>query len=309
MGVRPGVFMNQFFLFLTATLIWGSTWLAIKFQLGEVPALVSVVYRFVIASAILFGFMAFKRLSFRFSAKQHAQMALLGCFLFGLNYWAIYHAETLITSALAAVVSTSIVYFNVFFGRLIFKIPLKVPVIIGGGFGMLGVIMIFLPEINIAQQQDVLFGAGLSLLGCLMASMGNLIAGESYKDGIPVVQANAFGMGYAAILITLVCLIQSLPFTIEPTVSYLGSLFYLALFGSVLAFGAYLTLVKQIGADKASYVVLMYPAVALALSVWFEGYHWGWSATLGLALIVFGKLVAMEKVRWLIPSRHLSNAN
>ncbi len=78
----------------------------------------------------------------------------------------------------------------------------------------------------------------------------------------------------APALLALIAALRGHAFMIEPTARYVGSLLYLALIGSVLAFACYLTLLGRIGADRAAYATVMFPVVALAVSTIVEGYRW-----------------------------------
>lgn len=290
--------MNNISLFLTSALIWGSTWIMITFQLGEVEPLVSVVYRFSLASAIVFGYCYLRKRSFKFSRSDHALLLTQGLFLFGFNYWMTYIGITKINSALAAILSTSIVYFNVIFARVFLKEPIKSEVIIGATIGVVGIILIFLPEIELGENQEATWlGIGLILFGSLFASLGNIVSAKTQKREIPVLQANAFSMGYASIFFAIIALASGYEFRFETSIEYIGSLIYLALFGSVLAFGAFLTLLGRIGPDKAGYVTLVYPVVAMILSTFFENYVWTSEGLIGLAAILVGNFVAMGKYK------------
>src|SRR6266851_1191723 len=90
-------------LFVICAAIWGSTWLAIKYQLGVVAPELSVAYRFGLAATMLFAWCMATRRSLRFSAREHGYLAALGVMLFGLNYIGIYWAERFVTSGLVAV--------------------------------------------------------------------------------------------------------------------------------------------------------------------------------------------------------------
>ncbi|TQV72958.1 EamA family transporter [Aliikangiella marina] len=290
--------MNNISLFLVSALIWGSTWIMITFQLGEVEPLVSVVYRFFLASTIVFSFCLLTKRSFKFSAKDHKLIFIQGLLLFGFNYWATYVGITKINSALAAILSTSIVYFNVIFARIFLAEPIKVEVIVGATIGVVGIVLIFMPEIEIGENKDATwYGIGLILLGSVFASLGNIASAKTQRRKIPVLQANAFGMGYASLLFATIAIFSGYQFTFEMTFEYVGSLIYLALFGSVLAFGAFLTLLGRIGPDKAGYVTLVYPVVAMVLSTFFENYIWTTEGLIGLVAILIGNFVAMGKYR------------
>lgn len=302
------VLVNNIALFLTSALIWGSTWLMITFQLGVVSPLISVVYRFILASLILFGYCILRKRTFLFSRSDHGWILLQGLLLFGFNYWLTYVGITKINSALAAILSTSIVYFNVLFARLFLGDRIKPEVIAGSSIGVVGIALIFIPEVKFAGgsgevdwqiffSSDAWDGILLLLLGSLFASLGNIASAKTQRREIPVLQANALGMGYAAILLAVIAFATGLQFDFEWTFSYIGSLIYLALFGSVIAFGAFLTLLGKIGPDKAGYISLVYPVIAIIFSTFFEDYQWTVGGFIGLLIILVGNFIAMGKYK------------
>ncbi len=288
--------MTNVLLFITACLIWGSTWLVITFQLGEVHPLVSVAYRFALASVILLGFVAWKKRFQPLPARIHGFLAVQGICLFGLNYWAVYQGEHYITSALAAVISTSIIYLNILFSWLLLKKPIKKEVVFGALIGFLGIFLLFLPELQDSQLNEFAYvGIALVFVSSVLASLGNITSAYTQSKQVPVTLANALSMSYATVFLFLLIAVMDIPLTIDTSFKYLSSLVYLSIFGSVIAFWAYLTLVGNIGADKAGYAVLVYPAIALILSAMFEGFVWQTQTVVGLLLIVFGNLIAMNK--------------
>ena len=288
--------MNNLGLYLTAVLIWGSTWLAITFQLGRVPPEISVVYRFALAGIILLAWSVARRLRLAYSWREHAAMAGQGALLFGLNYVCVYRAEGLIASGLVAVIFSLIVFFNIFGARLFFGTPLKPTTLAGAAFGVAGVVLIFLPEISrtSATGREAL-GFGYALVGVISASLGNLLAARNQRKGLPVVQLNTFGMLYGAALVAIFALADGQPVVFEHTVPYLLSLVYLAVFGSILAFGAYLTLLGRIGAERAGYTGAAIPIVALLMSTCFEGLHWHPATALGILLCLAGNFLVLRR--------------
>jgi drug/metabolite transporter (DMT)-like permease len=297
--------MNNILLFVIAALIWGSTWLMITFQLGTVEPLVSVVYRFGLASIILFGYCFYKKRDFRFTRSDHGLVLIQGLLLFGFNYWLTYLGVSKINSALAAILSTSIVYFNVIFSRVFLGDKIKPEVLAGGTIGILGVYLIFMPELEMAGTIDsqsiwesqAWAGIVLVLVGSVFASLGNVFSAKTQRRKIPVLQANALGMGYASALLGLIALFSGFKFDFIVSFSYIGSLVYLALFGSVIAFGAFLTLLGRIGPDKAGYISLVYPVIAIIFSTIFEDYQWTTYSFSGLIIILLGNFIAMGKYK------------
>ncbi|HEY0947792.1 MAG TPA: EamA family transporter [Opitutaceae bacterium] len=283
-------------LYLAAVLIWGSTWLAITFQLGRVPAEVSVAYRFALASVILFAWCALRRLRVGFPWRDHGWMALQGALLFGLNYVCVYLAEAEISSGLVAVIFSLIVFLNIAGTRLFFATPLKPAMVIGALLGVGGVALVFLPELgHVSGKGRPLVGLTYALVATVSASLGNLVAVRNQRRGLPVIQLNAYGMLYGATLVAVYSVLRDRPFIFEWSAGYVLSLVYLALFGSVLAFGAYLTLVGRIGADRAGYAAAAIPVVALLLSTLFEGLRWQVYTALGILCCVGGNLLVLRR--------------
>lgn len=283
-------------LFASSALIWGSTWLAIKFQLGGTDPLVSIIIRFTLAAGLLLLYAALRKKNLRYRIKDHFYMALQGVLLFGLNYWLVYLAEIHLTSGLVAVIFSTMLIWNIFCAAIFLNKPIRLHMIAGALTGLAGIVLIFQREIfafslNSASSLAVL----IALLGTLLASLGNLVSALNQRRGLPVLQTNAFGMLYGALALALISLLLGKPFRVDLSFSYVGSLLYLSIFGSIFAFGAYLSLVGKIGVDKAVYVMLLTPIIALLLSTIFEDYSWPLAAFFGLLCIVVGNLLIMKK--------------
>lgn len=290
--------MKNIVLYIITVLVWGSTWLAIKYQLGSVDPMISVVYRFGLATVLLLAFCSLRGLKLKFSLQEHLFMALLGAFLFSINYWLVYVAELYLTSGLVAVLFSSIVFMNMANGSIFLGSPVEKKMILGAVLGVIGIVLIFMPEIKTFDLSDKgLFGLCIGFISVLLASFGNITSARNTKKKIPVIQANAFGMGYGTLLLFLMALILGKEFSFPVSVPYVSALFYLSVFGSIIAFGSYLTLVGSIGADKASYAIMVTPVVALILSSFFEGYVWSFSAVSGMLLVVSGNFLALSKRR------------
>jgi drug/metabolite transporter (DMT)-like permease len=282
-------------LFIISSAIWGSTWLAIKYQLGVVGPELSVAYRFALAAIALFAWCAATRRSLRFSARDHAYLAALGVMLFGLNYIGIYWAERFVTSGLVAVLFATIVFMNPAGMRLVFGAPLSARTLIAATLGVAGIALLFLPELDQATHGGSAgYGVAFALGATVTACGGNLIAMRNHRAGIPTFPGTAWGMAYGALSAALVAIARGVPWTFDIHPAYLLSLAYLSVFGSIIAFGAYLTLLERVGAGPAAFVGVATPVIALALSTLFEGYHWTWIAALGVVLAVAGNWLALR---------------
>jgi drug/metabolite transporter (DMT)-like permease len=288
--------MQSILFYIVTVLIWGSTWLAITFQLGVVEPLVSVVYRFALAAGLLLIYCKLTGLNLRFTRQDHLYMALQGVLLFAVNYWLFYIAETVLASGLVAVVFSTMVVMNMINGAIFLRTPFNNRVMLGAVLGMSGIVLVFWPELTTFSLDDQgFYGLLLSLAATLSASLGNIASARNQKFRLPIIQSNAIGMAYGALAMFLVALFGGSTFSFEFTFSYVSSLLYLAIFGSIIAFGCYLSLVGRIGVDRAAYVTLLFPLVALALSTVYEGYRWSGLALLGVVLILVGNLLVLRK--------------
>lgn len=290
--------MGNPLLYALTVLIWGSTWLAIKYQLGVVSPELSVAYRFLLAALLLFAYCAWRRLPLRFTGRQHAFIALQGLFLFSVNYIVVYFAELYLTSGMVAVIFSTIIILNVFFGALFLKNPIRLPILGGALVGISGLALIFWPEISAFNlEEGATLGLVLAVGSSVSASLGNIVSARNQRAHIPVIQTNAYGMLYGSLLTFAIASLRGVPIVFDPSLEYLISLLYLALFGSVIAFGAYLTLLGRMGADRAAYITVLFPVIALLLSARFENLRLnGWQFA-GVGLVLVGNLLVLERRR------------
>lgn len=282
-------------LYALTVLIWGSSWYAMEMQL-VLPGDLAVTYRYILAAAILVGFCLATRRRLRFSSRDHLYMAIQGVTLFGVNYLLFYWAAHYLVSGLLAVCFSTIVVMNILNIALFFRQRVDRLVAGAAALGLVGIGLVFWPEVGrIDLSVNAAIGLGLSIVATYAASLGNMVTLRHKAAGIPVIEANAMGMSYGAAFCLAVVLIQGREFTFNWTAGYLGSLVYLALFASVIGFGCYLTLVQRIGADRAAYVTVLFPVVALGMSTWLEGYSWTTMAAAGVALVLLGNLLVLRR--------------
>lgn len=283
-------------LYLSVVILWGSSWFAIKFQLGIIPETVSLAWRFFIASFILFIFCVVFKKKIKFSFFEIKNIAIQGILLFSLNYFFIYLGTNYITSGLVAILFSNVTIFVILNGYFFFKKKIRINVLIGSIIGILGLIFIFHFEFIINDNtNDLIKGIFLILIGTYIASLGMLYAGLNQEKNISIIQSNTYGMFFGALLMILMAFLFDQKIFIDTKISYLSSLLFLAFFGSILGFGSYLKLLGKIGADKASYVNILTPLVALSLSTVFENYIWGIQNSIGFVLVIAGNIIILSK--------------
>jgi drug/metabolite transporter (DMT)-like permease len=288
--------MPDLMLYLVTVFIWGSTWLAITFQLGIVDPALSIAYRFGLAAAMLLVYARLRGLSLRFNLRQHGFIALQGLLLFSLNYIMVYLAEGLLTSGLVAIIFSMVVILNMVFGALLLGDPIHGHVVAGALLGLTGLTIIFWPELQVfALDNQRTLGLLLAGAGAVSASLGNITSARNQRHGLPVIQVNAIGMAYGAALMVILAIVREAPLQFELSAGYILSLLYLALFGSVVAFGSYLTLLGRIGPGRAAYVTVLFPVIALLLSTLFEGLTWTLAGGLGALLVLGGNVLVLRR--------------
>ena len=285
-------------LFAICVLIWGSTWIAITFQLGTVAPELSVGYRFVVASLVLFAFCWWRGLSLRFNRTQHLDLFFFGAMMFSISYILVYHAELYIISGIVAVAYSASPMLNMLASRLFFGTPLTVRVASASSLGIVGIVCVFWHEFaHLGESADVLLGLFFTVTSVIASSLGSMAAMRTQKRGYPTWTSMAWGMFYGGVLAIVIALLLGRSFTLPMTASYLGTLVYLAIFGSIITFACYLTIMKRIGAAQAGYVGVMVPVVALIVSVFFEKFVWGWLTTAGVALLLVGNVLMLRPPR------------
>lgn len=283
-------------LYFVVLLAWGSSWFAISFQLGDVAPQVSIAWRFLLASFMLFIWCYARGLKLSFSWREHSNWLLLGFFLFCVNYICAYFGTFYLATGLVCLIFSTLTLFTVFNGFIFFKKPIRLPILFGAIVGILGLSIIFSNEITNTDwslESGIVKGFLWMLLATFFASIGMLLSGQMQARKMPLVQSNAFSMLYGSLIIVTYVSLSDISFSFSTSYSYVISLIYLSIVASVIGFGVYLKLVGNIGADKASYVNIFTPTIALLLSTLFEKYQWSWTGLIGVALIIIGNIIVL----------------
>jgi drug/metabolite transporter (DMT)-like permease len=283
-------------LYATIVLIWGSTWGAIPFQLGVVAEEVSIAYRFGIAAAILYLYAAVARKSVQIPTNTYPFVFLQGALLFCINYIIVYYGTGYLTSGIVAVLFSSIIIMNAVFERLFFGRRLDARSWLASAIGIAGITLIFWPEVSeLSLADESIYGGLLIVVSVVIASLGNMTAVVNTNRGLPVVAVNAHAMAFAAVLASGIATALGREFEFLVQVDYVVSLLYLSAFGSAVAFGCYLALIRRIGASRAAYSTVLFPVVALLISTLLEDYRWTTLAVIGMLLALAGNWLMLSR--------------
>ena len=228
--------------------------------------------------------------------RDHLNWIILGFFLFCVNYICAYFGTSYLTTGVVCLIFSTLTLFTVLNGFIFFKKPVRLPILFGALIGIAGLSIIFSSEISSADwslDSEIIKGFLWMLLATFFASIGMLLSGQMQARKIPLIQSNAFSMLYGSLILVIYISFSDISFSFSTSYSYVGSLIYLALVASVVGFGVYLKLVGNIGADKASYVNIFTPTIALLLSTLFEDYQWSLIGLVGVILIIIGNIIVL----------------
>ncbi|NMN67829.1 drug/metabolite transporter (DMT)-like permease [Candidatus Pelagibacter ubique] len=291
--------MHNFFLFLITLFCWSPTWYVIKFQLGYVDPLVSVFYRFLIASIVIFIYLLIKKKSLNFSFNHHIWFLFFGTSIYSINYVFFYISNTYLISAFPAIVFSTVVIMNILGEGFYFKKKPSLKTLIGAFIGMIGILIIFNDEIfNFNFTNSTHVGLFLALIGTLSASTGNMIHQRNLNNNFPLIQTIAYAMLYGSIVTLLITQVRGSELLFEYSFEYIASLVYLSIPGSIFAFIFYLKLLEKVGAGRAGYVGVVMPVLALLISTVFENLEWQIDLIIGFPILIVGAvLVINQKIK------------
>jgi drug/metabolite transporter (DMT)-like permease len=284
----------------TCAIVWGTSWYAITLQFGRVDPIVSLVYRFGLAAAVLFLWCLVRGDVVALSAEQHAAAAGVGLFSFTIDYGFTYFAEVHIVSGVVAVVFATLAFVNLIVFRLVLGQRAPRTAWVAAALGFVGVALLSKNEIVAAVNGRAVRGLAMAFAAVLAAAFGNLSARRGERAGAPLQASLAWAMAYGAVLLALAATITGRRWLFDFKLSYVLSLSYLAIAASVVAFLLYFGLARRRGYTTASYVLALTPILAVTISTLFEGKTWSGVSLVGIALVLGGQ--------WLLLRTHHAKA-
>lgn len=282
-------------LYAVTVFVWGTSWIALKAQLGEVSPEVSTLWRFLLAAPLMWLWALARGDTLAYPAADHRRFAAAGALMFSSNFVLFLYGGQYLPSGLLAVVFSLVSILNLLLGAAFLGQPIMPRVAVGGVLGAAGIALLYSPQIAGGFERGALVGLAFCLAGTLSFCAGNLVSTAIQRRGVPLLAATAWGMTYGVAALAAIVLVRGQPLIVEWTPRYLGATLYLALFASVVAFASYLTLLRRIGAARAGYATVLFPIVALAVSTLVEGYRWTLAAILGAALALAGNVLVLRR--------------
>lgn len=281
--------------FLLVAVVWGSTWLVIKDQIGTVPPSWTIAWRFLLATVSMVALAALRRESLRIGRDAMRIAVLVGLFQFFGNFHFVYRAEYFLTSGIVAVFYATLMVPNALFARLFLKAPLGGRFLAGSAVALSGVAMLLINEYRLAPPGgEVPLGVALMLGGLITASAANVLQATDAARQTAVVPLIAWSMAWGTLFDVVFALAVDGPPVFDPRPQYWAGIVYLGVVGSVLTFPLYFGLIRTLGPGKAAYNGVLVPVIAMALSTLFEGYVWTGLAIAGSVLGMVGLLIALS---------------
>jgi drug/metabolite transporter (DMT)-like permease len=288
--------MNNTILYIITVLIWGTTWFAIKLQIGHAPDEISILYRAVLAALCLVALCKMKGFSLRFKLRDHFFLCGMGLAMFSMHYLFVYHATSYVVSGIIAVVFSSVSFLSIVNNFLFFRIKPSLNITLGAFIGLGGLCIFFWKDLaQVSLQGDFLKGLTLAGLGTLIFSLGSSISKRNNNAGLEIIPSMTMGTIYGTCAMAIYTLAQSTPFVFPSNTIYWASLLYLVILGSIVAFLCYLKLIKNMGPELAGYTTVLFPIVALIVSSVLEDYDWSLTHLVGLAFVIIGNVLVMRK--------------
>lgn len=282
--------------FLVCTLIWGSTWIVIRGQLGTVPVTWSVAYRFAIAATAMVVLALVRGKTLRMSRTGHVLALILGLTQFVGNFNFVYSAEHYVTSGLVAVLFSLLIIPNSLLARLFLGNSVSRRFLVGASIAILGVGAMILHEYREASVGPgaVLAGIGFTLCGILAASIANVMQGAKAARAQEMTAMLAWAMGYGALFNAGLGYAISGPPVIDTGLAYLAGVAYLGVIASAVTFPLYFGVVREVGPGQAAWVSVLVPIIAMLISTLVESYVWSPLSIAGAILAATGLVIAVR---------------
>jgi drug/metabolite transporter (DMT)-like permease len=287
--------------FIIVSLIWSSTWIVIRDQLGpdaaiQVPPSWSVTYRFIVGAIAMFAVIAAQRRPVWLDRPAMGLAAIMGLMQFSLNFNFVYRAEHFITSGLVAVIFALLIVPNTVMGRIFLKTPMNARFLAGASVAVIGIILLMLREYRVADVGGtaVLLGGALTFAGVMSASTANVLQGGETARQQDMFTLLAWAMVWGTLFNAIIALVTVGAPIIDFRPGYIGGVLYLGIAASAITFPLYFGIIRAVGPGSAAWSSVLIPIIAMGISTVFEDYRWSTLAIAGAVLSMAGLVIALK---------------
>jgi drug/metabolite transporter (DMT)-like permease len=276
--------------------IWGSTWLAIKLGLRDLPPVTFAGIRFAVAGAVLFAIIWLSRERLPRSRRDWILLGYTGFLTITINYALVFWGEQYISSGLAALLSSTVPLFGLPLAhRYLQSEPLTPWKALGVLLGLLGVAIIFSGELGIGGPIALWASVGIIIAALATAHAGVLLKASGTHIE-PSVLAGVQMVGGCVPLLLAGLALEGSPLRFHWTPLAFACLAYLIIVGSVIAFLMYYWLIRHTEVSGVLMIPLVTPLVAVLFGVLFAGETVGWHTAIGGAAIIGGVALTVLRI-------------
>ena len=270
-------------------LIWGSTWMMIKIGLRGAPPVTSIAVRMTIASLIVAVLLRVARIPLPRDRRFVRLGIFLGTFNVTLPYVFVYYGEQRIDSGLASVLYATFPLLVAVLARFWLHNRLTARKLAGVAIGIVGVAVIFSDNLRLGRHE----AAGTALVMCSVtaAAIGS-VGTKKWGHGHHPIASLLIPFVTAALTTGVLALIVEWPLELHYNAATWGTIFYLAVAGSVGAFSLFFYVMQRLDVTVVSYQTFIIPIVAVILGATFLGESISSRVALGAALILGGIALA-----------------
>ena len=284
--------------FLLAVVIWSSTWVVIKDQVGLAAPGWTIVVRFAIATLGMVVLAVVRGESLRLPPAALGTAALVGLTQFCLNFQFVYRAEQAMTSGIMALLMATIMIPTAVLARLFYGDRIDRRFVAGSAVALAGIGLLLLKEYRAAPPgAHIAAGLGFGFAAVLSAAVATAAQlGRAARAAAPV-PLMAWAMGLGTLLDLVLAFVTAGPPPMGLPGQFWAGAVYLSIIGTVVPFPLYVGLIRRLGAGRATYVNVCVPVLAMAISTLLEGYRWTLLAVAGAVLAMAGLLIVMRARR------------
>jgi drug/metabolite transporter (DMT)-like permease len=279
--------------FIGMSLAWSVSWFAMKLQADSfLPPELSVFYRFFFATILMFILCFFSKQRMLLKRNEVPYLIIIGLCNFCLNFTIGYFAVKYIASGVMAVIFSLTIIISEIFSAYFDKRKIAKKVIISSLVGFFGLVLFILPIVKFSNDSKAIIGFLMTLSVTFIFSFGSAVVSRNKKiNQTPLYTSIAYGCAISSIFLFLFNVARGNEFGFDFSLSYITSLAYLVLVATVLAFICLFYLIQNIGSTRANYTALVYPAIALIISSFFEDLSFNFLSFVGFGMIILALII------------------
>jgi drug/metabolite transporter (DMT)-like permease len=275
------------FIFIAVSLIWGTTWVAIKFSLVAFPPFSGAMFRFVVAIAVLWAYASFKRISLTIPRHLLGYVAGTGLLLYVVDYGLIYWAEQYLTAGVTAIFFASLPLATALVSTITYKNEaFCYRKLTGILVGLVGIVIVFFDQVSATRFTAAILIACIAVVVAAIAAAFNVAIAKRHLMTLGAISLTVhqmiWGVGGLAVIATYLGEWS----TVRYSETAIAAMLYLGVMGSAIAFVLYYVLLKTMHASTLATITYITPLIAVATGWWFLGESISMRAIVG-ALIIF----------------------